>query len=77
MDVLTKMFDLLYKVVSHAICQSPRRSLGANIITLRCQGRCQGSSPLLVGAKYGNVEVVRLLVKDERVDLGLQDNLGR
>jgi len=30
-----------------------------------------------VGAKYGNVEVVRLLVKDERVDLGLQDNLGR
>ena len=38
---------------------------------------CQGSSPLLVGAKYGNVEVVRLLVKDERVDLGLQDNLGR
>ena len=38
---------------------------------------CQGSSPLLVGAKYGNVEVVRLLVKDERVDLGLQDNRGR
>ena len=32
-DVLTKMFDLLYKVVSHAICQSPRLSLGANIIT--------------------------------------------
>ena len=30
-----------------------------------------------MGAKYGNVEVVRLLVKDERVDLGLQDNLGR
>ena len=33
MDVLTKISDLLYKVVSHAICQSPRQSLGANIIT--------------------------------------------
>ena len=47
-DVLTKMLDLLYKVVSHAICQSPRRSLGANIITLGWQGWCQGSSPLLI-----------------------------
>ena len=37
----------------------------------------QGSSPLLVGAKYGNVEVVKLLLKDERVDVGLVDNLGR
>ena len=37
----------------------------------------QGSSPLLVGAKYGNVEVVKLLLKDERVDVGLVDNQGR
>ena len=35
-DVLTVMFDLLsllYIVVSHAICQSGRQRLGANIIT--------------------------------------------
>ena len=32
---------------------------------------------MLVGAKYGNVEVVKLLLKDERVDVGLVDNLGR
>ena len=37
----------------------------------------QGSSPLLVGAKYGNVEAVKLLLKDERVDVALQDNQGR
>ena len=45
-DVLTKMLDLLYKVVSHAICQSPRLSLGANIIT----GTSQAFSPLLSSA---------------------------
>ena len=32
---------------------------------------------MLVGAMYGNVEVVKLLLKDERVDVGLVDNLGR
>ena len=32
---------------------------------------------MLVGAKYGNVEVVKLLLKDERVDVGLVDDLGR
>ena len=30
-----------------------------------------------MGAKYGNVEVVKLLLKDERVDVGLVDNQGR
>ena len=37
----------------------------------------QGSTPAMVAAKYGNAEVLRVLLKDDRVDMHRKDNSGR
>ena len=37
----------------------------------------QGSTPVMVAIKYGNLEVVRILLKDERVDMLKKDGNGR
>ena len=37
----------------------------------------QGSTPVMVAIKYGNLEVLKILLKDERVDMGKKDRSGR
>ena len=37
----------------------------------------QGSTPVMVAIKYGNMEVLKVMLKDERVDLGRRDGSGR
>ena len=37
----------------------------------------QGSTPVMVAIKYGNMEVLKIMLRDERVDLGRRDRSGR
>ena len=36
----------------------------------------QGSTPVMVAIKYGNVDVMKILLKDERVDMSRKDGNG-
>ena len=37
----------------------------------------QGSTPVMVAVKYGNLDVLKILLKDERVDMSKKDGSGR
>ena len=37
----------------------------------------QGTTPVMVAIKYGNLDVLKILLKDERVDMNRKDGSGR